>query len=788
MKSSLALIALLAFSSGNGQGIIPDDSAFFGESPPVYPTPKSSGLGSWANAYCKAKRMVSKMTIDEKVNLTTGYVVSNGCSGNIAAVPRLGFTGLCLSDAGNGLRGTDLVSSFPSGIHVGASWNKDLAYQRALAMGGEFKRKGVNILLGPVVGPLGRVVEGGRNWEGFSIDPYLSGSLVGETVSGIQTAGVMACVKHFIANEQETNRNPVGNVSAISSNVDDATLHESYLWPFQDALRAGSATIMCSYNRLNNSYSCQNSKLLNGILKTELGFQGSVITDWDALHTGYAAALAGLDMVMPDSGGFWGSNLTESVNNASLPMERLDDMAIRTVAAWYQTGQDNGFPEPGIGMPANLSLLHDKVEGRNFADKPIIFQGAVEGHVLVKNVNNALPLKRPSVLYVAGYSAARPTQNSASGSSLSYWMWLLGFESAPDGIQGLFSSFAGMEGPSPGVALGGTIISGGGSGATAQSTFIAPFDALLQRADADNTQLFWDFNSSQPYPMQVADACPVFTNAFASEGFDRPGLRDDYTDGLILSVAEQCANTIVIMHNAGSRLVDQWIDHPNITAAIFAHLPGQDSGKALVSLLYGDSQFSGKLPYTVARNESDYGHLLSPTKPSDQYQYYPQSDFTEGNYLDYRLFDRDNIEPRFEFGFGLSYTTFNYSELSIQVEEGTSKDQYPRGPVLQGGAADLWDVLARVSATISNTGHLDGAEVAQLYVGSPDGPVRQLRGFEKPFIRAGGTAKVTFELTRRDLSSWDVVHQAWKLNALHDIYVGSSSRNLPLQGTLQVSE
>jgi len=201
-------------------------------------------------------------------------------------------------------------------------------------MGGEFRTKGVNVALGPVVGPLGRMAEGGRNWEGMSNDPYLAGALAYETVYGIQSTGVITSLKHYIGNEQETNRNPVVNannqsVASLSSNIDDKTMHELYLWPFQDGLRAGTANIMCSYNRLNNSYGCQNSKTLNGILKTELGFQGFVVSDWFAQHGGAASANAGLDMAMPNGGIFWAGNLTKGVENGTIAQSRLDDMATR---------------------------------------------------------------------------------------------------------------------------------------------------------------------------------------------------------------------------------------------------------------------------------------------------------------------------------------------------------------------------------------------------------------------------------------------------------------------------
>ena len=206
-----------------------------------------------------------------------------------------------------------------------------------------------------------------------------------------------------------------------------------------------------------------------------------------------------------------------------------------------------------------------------------------------------------------------------------------------------------------------------------------------------------------------------------------------------------------------------------------------------MSLIYGDSTFSGKLPYSVPKNESDYGALLSPTLPVAPYALFPQSDFSEGVYIDYRAFDAASITPRYEFGFGLSYTTFAYSDLSIKMLSGVSHATYPSGAILEGGAEDLWDVVATVNARVSNSGAVDGAEVAQLYVGIPGGPVRQLRGFEKVDIAPGSTVTVSFDLTRRDLSVWDVEAQKWKLQSgSYNIFVGASSRTLPLSGTLTI--
>ncbi|KAI1154432.1 beta-glucosidase M [Nemania diffusa] len=803
----LGLLGLLALrnrhgsaSSDNGaqgmQGdVVTNDTFFYGQSEPVYPSPPMKGTGSWSDSYNKAVKFVGQLTIEEKASLASGVTSStgtsgtlNGCSGNIAAIDRMNFTGLCLTDAGQGVRATDFVSGFPSGIHVGASWNKALARSRAESMGLEFRVKGANIALGPVVGPLGRVVRGGRNWEGFSVDPYLSGALAAQTVEGIQSQGVITSTKHFIGNEQESYRNPTsGNVEAVSSNIDDKTMHELYLWPFQDAVYAGTGNVMCSYNRVNNSYGCANSKTQNGLLKTELGFQGAITSDWGALHAGVANSLAGMDMVMPNSD-LWGDELVKSVKNGSIPESRLDDMATRVIASWYQMKQDEGFPAPGVGIAPDLTIPHPIVDARNISSRQVLLDGAIEGHVLLKNINNALPLKQPRMLSIFGYSARSPDQwNYKSDGGVAAWTF--GGESAylardtNAGFDGVVNADFSQ------IAPNGTLFSGGGSGAVTPASVSSPYDALVQRAYDDGTALMWDFFSPDPSVVSTSDACLVIVNAFASEGFDRPGLHDDYTDGLIRHVADRCNNTIVIFHNAGVRLVDQWIDHQNVTALMFAHLPGEASGRALVSLLYGESNPSGKLPYTVAKNESDYGHLLAPDLPQGEFIKFPQSNFaTEGVYIDYRHFDALNITPRYEFGFGLSYTTFNFSNLIVAKNQSANTDAYPTGPVLEGGQSDLWDVVASVTATIANTGAVGGAEVAQLYVGIPGAPVWQLRGFDKVFVNASAAAAtVRFDLTRRDLSSWDVAAQKWALQkGDYPVAVGSSSRQLPLRGVLSI--
>ncbi|ORY59138.1 glycoside hydrolase superfamily [Pseudomassariella vexata] len=750
------------------------DVDFYGQSPPVYPSPIGNGKGVWAGAYASAQDLVSQMTLEEKANLTRGFTsADNACAGNTGTVPRLGWPGMCLHDAGNGVRATDLVNSYPSGIHVGASWDKNLTYQRAYYMGKEFKTKGVNVPLGPNAGPLGRIPLGGRNWEGFSVDPYLSGQLVAESITGHQDAGVIANLKHFIGNEQETFRRPYFGVEAASSNIDDKTLHEFYLWPFMDGVKAGVGSVMCSYNRVNNSYGCQNSKLMNGILKTELSFEGFVVADWNAQHSGVASAQAGLDMVMP-LGGYWGDNLTDAVRNGSVTEARVTDMATRILAAWYLVGQNgSNFPEPGVGIK-NMTLPHEAVDAREPDSKPIILEGAIAGHVLLKNENGALPLKKPTMLSVFGYDATVPATKNTD------ILFELAYTSSPEMAQAVLGTVQHFDQ----AAKGGTIVTGGRAGANGPAYISDPLSAISQRAALDDTWMNWDLSSPNPDVNAASDACLVFINAIATEGWDRDGLHDDFSDGLVLDVASKCKNTIVVIHAAGVRLVDQWIEHPNVTATIIAHLPGQDSGQALVKLLYGEAGFSGKLPYTIPKNETDYT-VYKPCNRSSEEDMFPQCDYSEGVYVDYRDFDARNVTPRFEFGFGMSYTTFEYSALSVKP---SGQNLKLRGDSNSNSTGDgLWDIAVRVETTITNSGSVDGAEIAQLYLAIPNSPPKQLRGFEKVALSPLESATLRFELTRRDLSVWDVVAQEWVIQqGTYTVFVGASSRDVRLTDSFEL--
>ncbi|THY99459.1 beta-glucosidase-related glycosidase [Aureobasidium pullulans] len=765
MKSVLSVNALLAlagpaaaYTSWSYTNV---SDPYYGQSPPVYPSPSGNGSSSpqWANAYAQARNLLSQMTLEEKVNVTRGF--TGTCVGNTGAVPRLGIEPMCLADAPDGIRGQEFVSAFPAGIHVAATFDKDLLYAYGRALGEEYRGKGINIALGPVAGPLGRVARGGRNWEGLSADPHLAGAGMGAITRGIQDVGVIATAKHWLLNEEEFRRNPaVGEGEAMSSNTDDRTLHELYAYPFMDSLRENVGAVMCSYQRANNSYGCQNSKLLNGVLKTELGFQGFVMSDWEAQHSGVASANAGLDLIMPD-GGFWGGNLTNAVNNGSVTLDRLDDMVTRQLASFFYVGQGDGYPAAAVH--SNLQLQEPINVQEDHSD--LIREIGAAGTVLVKNVNSTLPLKNPRFLSIYGYDAtikATPWQN-------------------PSRYGGGYEVNFGWD------TFNGTMITGGGSGGSTPPYVISPFQAIQERIAKDKGTLRWDFYSENPSPPYVnTDACLVFVNAYASESFDRTTLADEFSDNLIKNVAANCTNTIVVIHSAGIRVVDSWIDHPNITAVLFAGLPGQESGHSLTDILYGDISPSGRLPYTVAKKEEDYGNLLNSTISFDPH---PQSNFSEGVYIDYRHFDRYNITPRFEFGYGLSYSTFNYSRLQTSRLAGGNLSPHPDVgiAITQGGHPQLWDELFAVSFEITNTGDVFANEVPQLYVGIANAPKKQLRGFERVPLQPGQSKRINLPLTRRDLSVWDVVAQQWKLQAgEYAVWVGASSRDFKLEGSITV--
>ncbi|PSN67071.1 beta-glucosidase, partial [Corynespora cassiicola Philippines] len=761
----------------------------------------SASESAWDAALSRATALVAQLNITEKINMATGGFEHGSCIGNIASVERLGFRGLCMQDGPSGVGRADLVSVFPAGLTVAATWDRDLIYQRGLAIGAEFREKGANVMLGPTTGPMGRHPLGGRNWEGFGPDPYLAGIGMAETIRGVQEVGVQTCSKHYIGNEQETQRSITSVngsvVEAISSNIDDRTLHELYLWPFAEAVKAGTTSLMCSYNRVNGTYACENSVLLNAILKEELGFRGYVVSDWFATHSTATSANSGLDLEMPGgmpntgiegpaAGPFYGGVLLAAVSNGTVTEQRLDDMATRVLTPYFLLNQDISFPtvDPsGAGVfaaeqyglprlneiPGAGSLLGGEiniVEGRDVRGDhaTIIRKIGAAGTVLLKNLNSALPLQNPKYVAVFGNDAAPLIDDHPSHSSEGYDI--------------------------------GTLYGGGGSGAIRAENPVAPLDAIKERSRQDgfrvktianNTILAQgEFQAVFPWP----DVCLVFLKSYASEGRDRPSIELDYNSTAVVnSVASWCNNTVVVTHSGGVNTLP-FARHENVTAILAAHYPGDQSGHSIVDVLWGDYAPSGRLPYTIPETEDDYGFPIFNSSTNDADPRGWQADFTEGQLIDYKKFDAKNITPLYEFGFGLSYTTFDLTgSLAFDVvQEKISATPDPTRSIQIGGHPDLWEDVVQVSITISNIGTRAGKAVPQLYIsfppsGVPEGtPVKSLRGFESVLLEPAQTQTVTFRLKRRDVSYWDVITQNWTIPlGEFTFYAGFSSRDLKAQ-------
>lgn len=616
----------------------------------------------------------------------------------------------------------------------------------------------------------------------------------------MQDADVMASTKHFVGNEQETNR------MTISSNLGQRALHEMYVRPFADLVKAGTGSIMSSYNLINNTYASENTYTLNKILKDELGFQGFVVSDWGGTHSGIASFTGGQDVEMPGSQNY-NSGLLSSIMNKTVEVSKLDDMATRVMAAYYKANVDRNRIKPNFHQQTDQTysnLYPDLGEGpivkqnehkdvRNSFSNWAASETAKESVILLKNVNNTLPLnqgkdKRVKSVAVLGQAAG----TNSMGPSCT----LLGCVS-PLGM------------------ADGAVNIGWGSGSVLPPYFVTPVHGIEERAMRDGVVVNYNVGEKTE-PTEImgfkldaygAVATPaeynlVFTQANGGEQLDRT----DYDLELegeksILAACEIHKNNIVIVNSVGQVDMSKWIDNENVTAVVFAPPLGQDHGKVLAEVLFGDVNPSGKLPFTIAKDKKDY---VQPTKGSNiSESAYPQ-DYNIGEtdiYVDYRYFDKKGIDPLFEFGYGLSYSEFkidgadvdtvykpkenlpappkqrkvyNYDtklpdEKDVVFPEGFQKvpgwqygyvnktsdltqgggykfpDDYstkqkeqahPAGGA-SGGNPELWKTAFKVHTTVKNTGSVRGAEVAQLYIGYPTDK------YENPPKQLRGFDKVT---------------------------------------------
>ncbi|SCZ97932.1 BZ3500_MvSof-1268-A1-R1_Chr7-3g09643 [Microbotryum saponariae] len=778
------------------------------------PTPKVDAQPSaeWSSAIRKARAFVNQLDLEELVNLTTGQGAHGRCIGQTGDVTRLNFTGICFQDSPLGVRSTDGVSAFPAAINVAATWDKDLMYMRGAAMGSEFRGKvsGVNVALSPMMN-LARTPEAGRNWEGFGGDPYLAGFGAAMTIKGIQSTGVIACAKHYIANEQEHYRGGSGAITS-SSNIDDRVMHEVYNHPFSESIRAGVGAIMCSYNRINQTHACENSYLMNKLAKQDLAFHGFVVSDWAAQTSGVSSALAGLDMSMPgfrsytegldnqqnpakSNTSYWGAELVKAVNNGSVPLARVKDAVTRSMfissafpesgedprravltpspalipcaamAAYYQLGQDSkDYPDINFSAftldtyDSNRRLVNSHVNVSSDHNKLVREIGAAS-NILLKNVANALPLKAGQLKSVGIFGAdAGPAKNGPNE----------------------FPDRSGLD---------GTLAMGWGSGTVNFPYLVDPLSAIRYKLGQTNPKTsissVLDNNATSAIQRlaRLVEKCLVFVASDSGEGYltvnNNQGDRNDlelWQNGnqLISKVASLCSDVIVVIHSVGAIDMESWIDNKNITAVVLAGLPGQESGNSLVDVLFGDVNPSGRLPYTIGKKRSDYAaDVLYKSSMA-----VPQITYSEGLFIDYRWFDAKSIAPRFEFGFGLSYTTFRYSALSVTA-------------LSQGGSttkSNLYHDFYCITYQVTNRGPVDGAEVSQVYLAFPPSaqePPKVLRDFARTFLKNRTGSTVTIKLNRKAFSIWDVALQSWKVpKGDFTVFVGASSRDIRLRSAI----
>ncbi len=665
----------------------------------------------------KVDAIIAQMTLDEKIHMVHGERLT-GFIGYIAAIPRLGIPELTLTDGPAGIRhgpGT----AFPAPVALAASWDRALAESYGVAMGAEAKAKGQNVLLAPMVNIV-RVPEGGRNFETFGEDPYLTAQIATADIKGIQSQGVMAEAKHYAANNQEKQR------LVVTAEVDERTLREIYLPAFEAAVKeAKVGSVMAAYNKVNGTYSSENTHLLKDILKDEWGFEGFVVSDWGATHSTVAAANNGLDMEMP-TGEFFGAKLSEAVKAGQVSEATINDKVRRILRMMMRFGF---FDRPPANGPIDYNA--QATIGRRVAEA---------GVVLLKNEGSLLPLDLNGLKSIA------------------------------------------VIGPYADRATSG----GGGSARISPLYTISPLGAITQRVGRKATVRFVRFVQSSDLPKndppttgaalirdaaKVAKSCDlaiVFARDFETEGSDREsiGLPEEQ-DQMIKAVLDANKRTIVVLNTGSIVLLNQWADRA--PAIVQAWYPGQDDGNVIADVLFGVVNPSGKLPLTFPRARQD----VAVSSPEQYPGVSGKGQYSEGIFIGYRYFDKHNLEPQFPFGHGLSYTSFEYSNIRL------SRSHIKSGEPLT------------VEAQLKNTGRRDGAEVVQFYIqdvqASVARPIKELKGFEKVMLKPGQSKVVKTEFNERSFAFYDTNQKKWVVEpGQFKVLVGSSSRDIRLTASFNI--
>lgn len=691
----------------------------------------------------RVKDLLSRMTVEERDSMLAGQGWMES-----RAIPRLGIPSIKMSDGPLGVRNWTGPSSvtmrephavtttaFPSGIALASTWDTALANRVARAVGQETKAFGRDMILGPTVN-INRVPLWGRNFEGFGEDPYLAARLAVAWVKGVQAEGVIPAVKHFDANNEEFERH------RIDEKIDVRTLNEIYFPAFKAAVTEGGAwAVMSAYNKVNGQWCSENPFLLRDTLQTDWGFKGFVVSDWGSTYSTPGPIVAGMNLEMPGGGAFhywFGLPSTKLSGNSGGWLETAEVMAAVNSGQVSQARVDDSVRRI-LRVMFTAGLFDRPHKGGGLVDTPaqqaVARAGAEEGVILLKNDNAVLPFQTSNMHTVAviGPNAAA-ARTGGGGSSFVQTRYAISVlqgvrMAAGRDVQVMYSLGAPME---------------GAKGAP------TPSDATLLGMRKDAASLAAQCDAAV---VVVGDS-----NVQESEGFDRTSMKLPlFQDELVAAVAAANPHTVVVVIAGSPVTMTPWIG--SVPAVLCSWFSGQEGGRAVAEALFGLRNPSGKLPVTWPRRYED----------STAYDNYPGVNlhvtYAEGIYVGYRGFDKRGIEPLYPFGHGLSYTTFEYSGLSVT-------------PTADG---------ATVAFTVRNTGARAGAEVAQLYVHEAqpriDRPLKELKGFRRVELAPGEAKQVSLVLHGADLSYFDPQQNRWIADpGEFDVWVGSSSADIRLRG------
>ncbi len=669
----------------------------------------------------KVDSLLKELSLEEKFKLMVGYFRFQ-----TNTIPRLGIKTFKMTDGPLGIsRHSSFLRKntyFPAGINLAASWNRKLAHECGEAIGREARAINRLCVLGPGIN-INRTPFNGRTFEYYSEDPYLNKEIAIPFVKGIQSQRIAACPKHYVANNQETNRHTVNSV------VDERTLHEIYLRSFKEIVEeANPWTIMTAYNRVNSEYVNGSSKLLKSTLFEKWGFTGFVMTDWWATRerdipqpTTEEAVKAGLSIEMPIPILYEKTKLYKAFTEERITLEDIDYLIRRILRVYAKVGMFED--EENLPKGERNTKRHQQLARRM----------SEEGIVLLKNENNVLPLDITKIQKIAvlGPNLKRKFGKFLSGGAAAVTP---PYEITP--LQGLKEKLKGR------------------------------IKIIKDPSKADVVLLFMGLNHDSPSSL-FSDKTTKSKEEHGNEteGMDRRELGlNAFQIQLINETVKINPNTVVILSNANPVSMDEWLD--NIPALVESWYPGMEGGKAIARVLFGDVNPSGKLPLTFPKRiEDSPAHKSSKSFPGENLELH----YEEEIYVGYRYYEKNNVEPLFPFGFGLSYTTFRFEKVSSDKNILKSLDDY-----------------LELNISVTNTGDRAGSEVIQIYSEdvktTVDRPIKELVGFEKIYLEKGETKSVEVIVRAKDLAFYDMETKDWKVESGDFIlHIGNSSNSIQLQ-------